>query len=207
VWSYEVGVKSDLFDRRVRANVTAFLLDVSDLQTISGLLNPVTGALTFLNRNFAGYRQQGHRGGVHLPARRRPQSLRELRLPGRSLQDQPRCARLRRVRRSVGRSAAAGVPGCAGCRSHPGRPNTAACGAGIVTAQGTIATPVRTPKYSLALGGSYELGLGDSGVALVPSVNASYRSKQEVATSNLTFFTGGITGTNGTFPAIPTAGT
>jgi iron complex outermembrane receptor protein len=59
VWSYEGGIKADLFDRRVRANLTGFWLDVSDLQVLGGLLNPATGALTFLSRNFADYRNKG----------------------------------------------------------------------------------------------------------------------------------------------------
>src|SRR3546814_18632091 len=32
VWSYEIGFKSDLFDRKVRLNGSAYLSDVSDLQ-------------------------------------------------------------------------------------------------------------------------------------------------------------------------------
>jgi iron complex outermembrane receptor protein len=59
VWSYEAGLKSDWLDGRFRANLTAFWLDVSDLQTISGLVNPTTGAITFLTRNFADYRNKG----------------------------------------------------------------------------------------------------------------------------------------------------
>ena len=47
--------KADLLDRRVRFNVTAFLLDVKDLQTISGFTNP-DGTLAFINRNFADFR-------------------------------------------------------------------------------------------------------------------------------------------------------
>ena len=41
---------------------------------------------------------------------------------------------------------------------------------------------------------------------LTPSVNLSYRTKVETGTNNLTFYTGGITGPNGTFPANPFAG-
>src|SRR3546814_5551876 len=33
VWSYEIGFKSDLFDRKVRLNGSAYLSDVSDLQS------------------------------------------------------------------------------------------------------------------------------------------------------------------------------
>ncbi|MBL0965577.1 MAG: TonB-dependent receptor, partial [Blastomonas sp.] len=59
VWSYEAGFKTEFFDRKVRANVTAFWMDVSDLQILAGLLNPATGAITFLTRNFADYRNTG----------------------------------------------------------------------------------------------------------------------------------------------------
>ena len=91
----------------------------------------------------------------------------------------------------------------------PAAPNTApagqpvnnapACGAGIVAPDGTIATPVRTPKFSLAVGGSYKAVLGSSGFSLTPSVNASYASKSETGTSNVNIRSGSITGTNGTF--------
>jgi iron complex outermembrane receptor protein len=62
---------------------------------------------------------------------------------------------------------------------------------------------VRTPKWSLALGGSYEMPLGDNGMSLVPSVNASYRSKQEVAIANLSIYDEPVTGTAGTYPGNP----
>jgi iron complex outermembrane receptor protein len=206
VWSYEAGVKSDLFDRRVRANLTVFWLDVADLQTISGLLNPTTGAITFLTRNFADYRNKGVEAeftfvpveGVNLYANIGYQDD-EYRLSSGGpafdeygIQSIPAQAAACRAALAAGRI--------------PTGPNTAACGAGIVTASGEIATPVRTPKWSLATGASYRAPLGDSGWTLVPSVNASYRSVQEVQTSNLTFYTGPITGTNGTFPANPFEG-
>jgi len=205
VWSYEAGVKSDLFNRRVRANLTAFYLDVSDLQTISGLANPATGAITFLTRNFADYRNKGIEAeftvipvqGLNLYANvgfqddeYRLRDLPPVDIYG--IQSIPVQAAACRAALAAGRI--------------PTGPNTAACANGIVTPTGEIATPVRTPRWSLALGGSYNIPIGSSGMALVPSVNASYRSKQEVATSNLTFYTGSITGTNGTFAANPYEG-
>ena len=36
VWSYEAGIKSELFARRLRANLTVYQEDVTDLQTPSG---------------------------------------------------------------------------------------------------------------------------------------------------------------------------
>jgi iron complex outermembrane recepter protein len=87
----------------------------------------------------------------------------------------------------------------------PGGPGTAACAAGIVAPDGSISTPVRTPKWSLAIGGSYRAEIGGDW-AIVPSLNATYRSSQETGTSNLTIRTGAVTGTNGTFPSNLLAG-
>ena len=217
VWSYEAGVKSDWFGRRLRVNLTAFHLDVSALQTISGLVNPATGAITFLTRNFADYRNTGLElevqaipvTGLNLYANLGFQDD-EYRIPG----GQP-AVDIYGIQ-SIGAQIAA-------CRAQraagqiPGAPNTApagqpvnnapACAAGPVTASGDLAEPVRTPRWSLAFGASYTIPLGGEGFTLVPSVNASYRSRQQVATSNLTFYTGAITGSNGTFASNPFAGT
>lgn len=206
VWSYEAGIKSDFFDRRLRVNLTAFRLDVSDLQTISGLVNPATGAITFLTRNFADYRNTGVElevqaipvEGLNLYANLGYQDDEYLLDPSLPAADIYGIQSIPAQQAACQAQLAAGRVG--------GGPNTAACAAGIVTAQGTIATPVRTPDLSLAIGGRYELPLGGSGWRLVPSVNATYRGEQEVATSNLTFYTGAITGTNGTFPANPNGG-
>ena len=88
-----------------------------------------------------------------------------------------------------------------------GGPRVSTCAAGIVTARGEIATPVRTPDISLALGASYVASLGGSGLRLVPSVNASYAGNAEVQTNNFSIFSGSVTGSNGTFANNPTSGT
>jgi iron complex outermembrane receptor protein len=53
VWSYEAGIRSDLFDRRVRANLTVYYQTTSDLQTPSAFVR-ANGTLAFITRNFAG---------------------------------------------------------------------------------------------------------------------------------------------------------
>jgi iron complex outermembrane recepter protein len=58
VWSYEAGIKSDLFDKRMRANLTLFYMDVSDLQTPSAISRGAA-APGFITRNFADYRNKG----------------------------------------------------------------------------------------------------------------------------------------------------
>jgi iron complex outermembrane receptor protein len=215
VWSYETGIKSDLFDRRVRANLTAYYLDVADLQTISGLANPVTGAITFLTRNFADYRNKG----LELELTFAPVEGLNLYVNGGYQDDNYRIDRSApdfdeygiqsiNAQQKVCRAqlAAGQIPGAANT-APAGQPvnNAPACGAGIVGPDGEITTPVRTPKWSLAVGGSYRAEFGN-GMSLVPSINASYRSKYEVGTSNLTIFSGSITGSNGTFPSNPYSG-
>jgi iron complex outermembrane receptor protein len=203
VWSYELGVKSDWLDRRLRANVTFFHLDVSELQTISGLVNPATGAITFLTRNFADYRNTGVEAefqaipvtGLNVYANIGYQDDKYIVPRGGPEFDEFGIQSIEAQQAACRAALAAGL--------IPGGPGTAACVAGIVTATGDIATPVRTPKWSLALGANYDLPLGGTGWRLVPAVNATYRSLQEVQTSNLTIYTGSITGANGTFPANP----
>lgn len=206
VWSYEGGFKSDLFDRRVRFNLTGFWEEVTDLQTVSGFVNPATGALSFVTQNFANYRNRGIEAeltvvptrGLNLYANGGYQkdkyvlksnvpAFNQYNIQSVASQQQACLAQL--------------APGRIG-----GGPGTPACAAGIITAQGGIATPVRTPDFTVSLGGSYDAPLGSSGLSLTPSVNASWHSDQQVAASNLTIYSGSITGTNGTFPANPNGG-
>jgi iron complex outermembrane recepter protein len=213
VWSYEAGFKSDWFDGRFRANVTAFYLDVTDLQIIAGLLNPTTGAITFLTRNFADYRNKGIEGEfTFVPVDRLNLYVNvgwqddNYRIPGNAPATdafgiQSVAAQLASCRAAL---AAGQIPNGANTSPAGTPPNNApACANGVVTANGTIATPVRTPRWSLAIGGSYELLFGDSGWSVTPSINASFRSRQEVAIANLTIRDQPSSGVNGSFPANP----
>ncbi|MGL5837932.1 MAG: TonB-dependent receptor [Sphingorhabdus sp.] len=199
VWSYEAGIKSDLFDRRVRANVTFFWMDVKNLQTPSAFLPPV-GAPVFITQNFADYRNKGIEAelsfqpvdGLNLYANVGYQDDRYIIPNGAPLID------IYGIPTSAGLQAQCRAALAAG--NIAGGPGTASCGQGIVNPQGNISTPVRTPKWSLAIGGSYRAEIGND-LAIVPSVNATYRSDQETGTSNLTIYSGSVTGTNGTFPA------
>ena len=206
VWSYEGGFKSDFLNHHVRFNLTGFWEEVSDLQVISGFANPATGALTFLTRNFANYRNRGLEAeltvnpvrGLSLYANGGYQNSRYL-LPANA----PAFDKYN-VRSVASQQAACQAQlrlgGVGGTSSAP------SCANGLVTAQGNIATPTRTPDFTLALGGSYEAPI-TRGLTLVPSINASYHSKQEVATSNLTIYTGAVAGPTVTYPSNPTAGT
>lgn len=205
VWSYEAGIKSEWFDRRVRVNVTGYYTDLSDLQIPSGLIGP-TGALTFITRNFADFEDYGLEAeltvvpvdGLNLYANIGMQRGKYIIDPNSPNVDaygtQSVAAQQRACRAAIATGAI------------PGGPGTSACGAGIVKPNGDLAQPVRTPKLTLAVGGRYVAKLGN-GMQLVPSINAMYHSRQEVGTSNASFYMGSITGTNGTFPANFNGGT
>jgi len=215
VWSYEGGIKSEWFNRKLRANVTVYREEVGNLQTPSGIVNPATGAISFVTRNFADYVNTGVEAeftvvptkGLNLYANFGFQSDHYVVRANAPAYDQ------------YGVQSVAGQ--LAACRAQlalgqvPGTPNTSpagtpannapACGAGIVTAQGNIATPVRTPDFTLTLGGSYDAPIGGR-LTLTPSINAAYHSDQQVATANLSVYSGAITGPNGTFQYNPNGG-
>jgi iron complex outermembrane recepter protein len=201
VWSYEAGVKSDLFDRRVRANLTVYWQDTSDLQAPSAFVR-ANGTLAFLVRNFADYRNRG----AELELTFQPVDPLNLYVNVGYQKDKyiiDRDPNAPEVDFYGVRSVAAQQ---ALCRAElaagrvSGGPNTTNCGAGIVAPDGSIAEPVRTPDWTLAVGGSYKLDFGGSGWSLTPSVNASFASETEVGTSGVTVYNGSVTGTNGTFP-------
>lgn len=206
VWSYEAGIKSDWLDRRVRANLTFFYTDVTDLQTPSALVSS-TGSATFITRNFADMRNKGLEAeltvvpvdGLNLYINAGYQDAKYKIDRNAPDFDEYGIQSVYAQQRACQALIAAGaIPGGTG--------TTAACGAGIVTPSGEIADPTRTPKWTIAMGGSYEMPLGGSGMALVPSVNASYRGSQETNAANYTIYSGTITGTNGTYPANPYGG-
>ena len=201
-WSYEVGAKTELFDRLLRFNITGFWLDVSDLQTPSAFVRD-NGSLAFITRNFADYENKGVEveitavptDGLNLFAAIGYQDDRynidanapdfdEFGIQSVSAQ-QADC---------LGQLAAGLVPNATGADNAP------ACGVGIVAPDGSIATPVRTPDWTIAIGGSYAIPLGD--FTLTPAVNANWRSDSEVGTSEVTLFDQAVTGPSGTvFPS------
>jgi iron complex outermembrane receptor protein len=211
VWSYEAGVKSDLFDRRVRANITVFRIDVDGLQTPSALVAP-NGTIAFITRNFADYRNTGVEAefsvqpvrGLNLYANVGYQDDRYIIDSGVPDLDIYGIQSVAAQQRSCQAQLAAGQIPTGTNTSPAGQPpnNAPACAAGIVNAEGQISTPVRTPDITLSIGGSWRVEMA-SGTSLTPTVNASYRSLQEVGTSQLSFYDRPVTGVNGTFPANP----
>ena len=209
-WSYEAGFKSDLFNNAVRLNVTAFWLDVSDLQTPSAFIRD-NGSIAFLTRNFADYRNRGLEvefttvpvDGLNLFASLGYQDD-EYRVDANAAEfdefgvqsvaaQQTQC---------LAQLAAGLLPNGATGGTDPRTADTAlSCGVGIVTPDGSIAEPVRTPDFTIAFGGSYDVDAGD--VIFRPFANANWRSNSEVGTSAVSLFdgdtVGAVTGTD--YPA------
>jgi iron complex outermembrane receptor protein len=195
VWSYEFGTKMDLFDRRLRANITAFRAETSDLQGGSAFIttNLATGAqtLSFVTRNFADFRNQG----LEFEFTAAPVRGLTLNLSG-GYQDAKYILDPTRVDSFGTLSATAQQRECLAALAGQASPRldtrTAAaraqssCGSGVITPTGGIAKPPRTPKWTLASGASYAAELGT--LVLTPSVNVLYTTKQEVGTSNTNFF-------------------
>jgi iron complex outermembrane receptor protein len=202
-WSYEVGAKTDLFDRLLRFNVTGFWLDIAELQTPSAFVRP-DGSLAFLTGNFADYRNRGVEIDITAnPAR----GLNVFAAIGYQ-DDEYRIDRNAPPLNPFGfQSVAAQQAACQAQLSAGLIPNATgasvapACGVGIVTPNGAIATPVRTPDWTVAIGASYEAQLSDK-LTLTPSLNGSWRSRSEVGTSNVTLFDRAVTGPTGVvFPS------
>jgi iron complex outermembrane receptor protein len=209
VWSYEAGIKSEWLDRRLRVNLTGFFIDVAGLQTPSAFIRP-NGSIAFITRNFADYENKGIElevsavpiEGLNVFANlgwqddeykidRNAAALDEFGVQSVAAQQAACLAQL-----AAGRIAGAS-----------GADNATSCGAGIIAPDGSIAEPVRTPKWSLSGGFAYNLPVESAGIVITPAVNVSYRSKTEVGTSNLSIFTGSVTGPSGTvYPANPISG-
>ena len=201
-WSYEAGAKTELFDRLLRFNVTAFYLDVGGLQTPSAFIRP-NGSLAFITRNFADYENKGLEveittvpvDGLNIFAAvgyqddeynidQSAPALDEFGVQAVAAQQSDCLSQL----------AAGLLPNAAGADTAP------ACGVGIVAPDGSIAEPVRTPDWTVAIGASYEADMGD--FSLTPSINANWRSSSEVGTSEVTLFDQSVTGNSGAvFPA------
>ena len=212
VWNYEGGLKSDWLDNRLRVNLTAFYLDVADLQTPSAFVAP-NGTIAFITRNFADYKNKG----VEVELNFIPIDGLNLYANAGFQDDKYKINRTGPVLDQFGiQSVAAQQAACLAQRAAnqiPGAPSTApagtppnnapACAAGIINANGQIAEPVRTPDFTLAAGGTYDLALASAGIVVSPSVNVIYTAKTETSTSELSFFDQPVTGVNGTFPANP----
>ncbi|MEM8697412.1 MAG: TonB-dependent receptor [Pseudomonadota bacterium] len=180
-WSYEAGVRSEFWDNRARLNVTAYYADTTGLQTPSAFVRPA-GTIAFITRNFADYENYGIEAELTLAP-----------IDGLNIfaslgwqDDEYKIDRNADPLDEFGVSSVAAQQ--ATCQTALAMNMASpACGAGIVTLDGRIAEPVRTPDWSIAGGVSYEVPLGDNWT-VTPSVNAAFRSSFETGTSEVSVF-------------------
>ncbi len=210
VWSYEAGGKTEFFDNRLRVNLTGFWLETKNLQTPSAFVDPVTGGVTFITQNFADYQNKG----LELEVSAVPVKGLNVYFNVGYQDDKYKVSDtlaankygVKAVRQQqldcLAQLAAGRIPlGPTGANNAPD------CAAGIIDANGDIGTPVRTPEFSLAFGGSYDFAVPSAGIILTPTVNAQYRSSLETGTAGGTIFTGSITAPDNTvYPTNPFSG-
>lgn len=160
VWSYEAGFRTELLNRTLRLNATGFYTDVNGFQVPLGFVDS-SGAINFVTQNGSDFRNYGVEAeAVWVP------------VPQLSL-----FANLGLQSAKYLNPDATIVAQQAACRAGV----AASCGQGIVDPQGRLARPQRTPKVSLAMGGSYDAELGT--FTLTPAVNASYQSRNTVGSA------------------------
>jgi iron complex outermembrane receptor protein len=170
-WTYEAGAKSEWFDRKLRANLTVFHLKDKQFQAPSAFVD-ATGATQFITRNDADFVNNGVEleleavpvDGLSLYASAGYQKAKYVNIAANTLAQQAECLTLRATGQVFGTR----------------------CAAGIVTAQGGIADPVRVPKITLAVGGSYDIHFGN--VVVTPALNVVHQGETHTAASNLTFY-------------------
>jgi iron complex outermembrane receptor protein len=171
VWSYELGMRSDWLDNRLRVNLTAFYSDVTDFQLPSAFDNG-TG-IVFITRNFSDLEVKG----AELELTWAPVDGLNLFLNA-GVQDGKYKSLDPSIETQQANCQAAIAAGNAADKAKY-------CGLGIVDNNGKIADPVRLPDYTLVAGGSYTFGLGGSGLELTPSAYVQDVGNYNVGTAGL----------------------
>lgn len=160
VWSYEVGLRSEWFENRLRANITGFYYEADDFQLPSAFVRP-NNTIAFITQNFATLENQG----VELELIAAPvENLNLFVTVG--IQD----PEYKDLDPSV-------LAQQQNCRSGV----VAQCGQGIIDPQGNIAEPVRAPD-TFVYGASYSIPL-PAGLRLTPTVSVKSTSKHSIGTS------------------------
>jgi iron complex outermembrane recepter protein len=164
VWSYEVGLRSEFWNHRVRANLTGFYYVDGDNQLPAGYLDPTTGTISYLIRNYADLADYGLEGEITA------QPIDNLNVFWNFGTQHANFQNL----------APAVVTQIANCKAGITVNN---CNAGIVTPTGGVAVPTRAPEFTSTLGANYRIVLS-SDFSLTPSVAWNYVSGTWVSTSN-----------------------
>jgi len=153
IWSFEGGLRSEWFDRKVRLNLTGFYFNDMDNQLPAGRENPlVPGQIIYVTRNFADLRNYGLESELTIAPVRGMNIYWTAGLQH---------ARFKNIDQSV-------LTQAANCRAGV----ASACNQGIVTAAGQIAKPSRVAPFNSTVGANYTFEFGD--YALTPSASWAY---------------------------------
>jgi iron complex outermembrane receptor protein len=180
VWSYETGIKSEWFDNRLRVNLNLFHMDVKQFQFPASFVAPGATAPSFITQNDAALRNQG----VEIDAQV---------ILAEGLTVFGTLGYQNAKYRDLGTGTAAQL---ANCRASIARNDPAAvrfsaaggCTQGIITFDGQVAEPARTPPWTASIGVNYEIPVESLGVKFIPNVSASYSGEFESAAANVSFF-------------------
>ncbi len=207
-WTYEGGVKTDLFANRLKVAATGFYINASRVAVPTAGVDPASGALAFATAS-AGMRNYG----AEIEATATP--VKGLNLFANFGYQHARYRNVTTAPDRFGTKAVAQQQ--ADCRAElaakkvPGAPfvdNAIDCGTGIVAADGSLARPVYTPDYSASVGGTFDYAIPAAGIILQPGGSVVYRSSFETGAANASLYAGGVTGGSGiTYPASPFGGT
>jgi iron complex outermembrane receptor protein len=155
IWSFESGLRSEWFDRKLRVNLTSFYFNDMDNQLPAGRENPlVPGQILYVTRNFADLRNYGLESEITIAP---VHGLNIYWTAG--LQH----ARFKNIDPSV-------LVQAANCKAKVAV--TTNCNQGIVTASGDIAKPSRVAPFNSTLGANYTAEFG--AFRLTPSVAWAY---------------------------------
>jgi iron complex outermembrane recepter protein len=164
VWSFETGIRADLFERTLRVNLTGFYAHTDDIQ-IPAQIQTVTGPISSTT-NPADLRNKG----VELEATWAP--IRGLNVDMSLGWQNAEYVNVSAVVQAQQARCKAGPPFPAGL------PN---CNANFVDRLGNLARPVRTPEITLNAGVSYEFLFG--GLSATPNVSVSHTSAYAIGTA------------------------
>jgi iron complex outermembrane receptor protein len=175
VWAYELGLRSQFFDDRLRMNVTAFYSITDDIQIPARI--DINGVQISTTSNPADMKNTG----IEVDAEWVPTENFTL-FAGLGIQS----AEYTNIAGNVLAQAAA-------CRANPAAlfQGAPACNANFVDQFGEIATPVRAPDFTVSLNAIYDLKFGSATVS--PSLGWNYSDEYAIGT------TGSPNSTNGTW--------
>lgn len=180
VWSYEGGLRTAFMGGLGTFNVTGFYSDVSDYQVLSALQLD-DGSFAFVTRNFADLEVIGLEVEASISPFDGVTFFGSLGLQDADYVIDPNAPEFDEFGvRSIAAQQAACLDG-----------DDDSCGSGIVTTDGSIAEPTRTPELSGVLGVSIRQPMGSLGADLLVNGNVRYFSDHPRGTDNAAFgFTG-----------------